>query len=868
MNFKQRNNSSSICRAILGPTNTGKTYYALERMISYKSGVIGVPLRLLAREIYDRLVVLKGAENVVLNTGEEKIRGKYERYWVCTTEAMPSGQTFEFVAVDEIQLCADVERGHIFTDRLLNSRGRFETLFLGSAVIQDLIKTIIPDVEIISRDRLSKLSYSGKKNISKLGPRSAVVDFSVDRVYEIAEQIRISKGGAAVVLGALSPKTRNAQVEMYQNGDVDHIVATDAIGMGLNLPISNVYFAAMQKFDGRQVRPLNTLEIAQIAGRAGRYTTDGFFGETGALKQIGEMVISEVENNIFPALKKIKWRNSELEFNNIGLLIDSLDLMASQNYFERTQDGSDASILKFIRVNNFELLKELKEGDVKLLWKVCQIPDFRKISSQDHANIIIKIFDFVRTQGFIPPDWLKMEIDRLDSVQGDIDILSKRLSYIRTWSFVANIKKWLLDSEYFIGITRNVEDKLSDALHLKLTQRFVDLRRSVLVKKGMIENFDKNDFELREDSCVYIKGHLFGKMNGFVFNLSGGETVEESKKLMQVVRPFLHQHLVGLVKRFYEAPENEITLDINGQLIWRDSKVGSLEKGVDVLTPKIKLIKSDELDSNYLEKIQRKLDIFIANKIDALMPNLLSLRNSHEFSGAAAGLVHIFISNLGVVMKSEVIDQFKNIDNDNRVKLRSSGIRFGYKTIYDATLLKPEASKVRISLFNAFRSATESKVLRPPAGLVTVEYDKHISKQQYLVGGFFVAGSRAIRIDMLERLYFLIKEYSKEEWVVVQPTMLSITGLGLEDFVALIKSLMFEIKYEKVEKGDEVITLEKEDGRYKVMFKKQLANKSVKKTKNYDAFKKGRNNRKVNKAKNKILIADSPFSSLKALLKN
>ena len=868
MNFKRSSNSSSICRAILGPTNTGKTYYALERMISYKSGVIGVPLRLLAREIYDRLVLLKGADNVVLNTGEEKIRGKFERYWVCTTEAMPTEKTFEFVAVDEIQLCADVERGHIFTDRLLNSRGLFETLFLGSIVIQDLIKTIIPDIEIISRDRLSKLSFSGKKNISKLGPRSAVVDFSVDRVYEMAEHLRSSKGGAAVVLGALSPKTRNAQVELYQNGDVDHIVATDAIGMGLNLPINNVYFAALQKFDGRRLRPLNTLEIAQIAGRAGRYTTDGFFGETGSIKQMGEVLIHDVENNIFPMLRKLKWRNTELDFNNVSSLVKSLDLMASETYLERSLDGLDVNTLKFINVNNPELLKELKRDDVKLLWKACQIPDFRKISDQDHAGLIIKIFDFIRTKGSIPSDWLKMEIARLDNVQGDIDILSKRLSFIRTWSFVANINKWLLDNEYFIGVTRSIEDKLSDALHLKLTQRFVDLRRSVLIKKGMSENFDKKDFELREDSCVYIKDQLFGKMDGFVFNLSGADTVVENKKLMQVVRPFLRQHLAGLVTSFYEAPESEILLGINGQVIWRGSKVGELVRGQKILTPKVKLIKSDELDKSGLEKIQRKLDIFISNKIETLLPNLLGLAHSSELKGAAAGFAHIYVNNLGIIMKSEVLELFNSIDNDSKVKLRNLGIRFGYKTIYDPTLLKPEASKLRIALFNTFCTTPEAKIFQPQPGLVTLEYDKDISKQQYLVAGFFVAGNRAIRIDMLERLYFLIREYSKDEWIVIKPDMLSITGLGLEKFAELIKGLRFELRHEKVEKGDEVITFEKDEEHYKVLFKKQLTSKKVKKMAASETFKRTKRNRKENKVKKQVPRNDSPFSLLKVLIKN
>ena len=461
-----------------------------------------------------------------------------------------------------------------------------------------------------------------------------------------------------------------------------------------------------------------------------------------------------------------------------------------------------------------------------------------------------------------------MEIDRLDSVEGDIDSLSKRLAFIRTWSFVTNINDWLPDSEYFIDITRSIEDKLSDALHQKLTQRFVDLRRSVLIKKRMSENFDKKDFELREDSCFYIKGHLFGKMEGFVFNLSGGGSVLENKKLMQTVRPFLHQHLLDLVNRFYEAPQSEIILNIDGQLMWRDSKVGVLEKGQKILAPKVKLTKSDELDKNNLEKIQRKLDIFIANKIETLMPSLVSLANSHEFSGPAAGFAHIFVNNLGVIMKSQVIDQFKSIDNEAKASLRKSGIKFGYKTIYDATLLKPEASKLRIALFNAFYNTIDSKTFQPPPGLVTVVFDKHISKKQYLVAGFFVAGSRAIRIDMLERLYFLIKEHAKDEWIVVQPAMLSITGLGLENFAELIKSLNFEIKYEKVEKGDEVITLEKDNDYYKVLFKKQLLNKKAKQIENSESMKKTRYQYRKKKTNNRIAKNDSPFSSLRALLKN
>ena len=850
--------------AVLGPTNTGKTHYAIERMLAYRSGMIGLPLRLLAREVYDKVSKIRGSSNVALVTGEERIVPPGAKYWVCTVEAMPENLSVECLIVDEIQLCADPERGHVFTDRLLNSRGKLETIFLGADTMKGPIKSLIPDILVQGRKRMSNLTYSGSKKISRMPPRSAIVSFSVDNVYGIAELIRRQKGGAAVVMGALSPRTRNAQVELYQNGDVDHIVATDAIGMGLNLPINNVYFAAMKKFDGRRIRPLSTLEVAQIAGRAGRYTTNGFFGEIGGLKQMGESLINEVENSSFPMLRKIKWRNTELEFNNVSSLISSLDLMSSHNYLERSQDGSDISILKYIMAESPEIIRELDKDDVKLLWEACQIPDFRKISNQDHAGLVMKIFEFVRAKGFIPSDWVQMEINRLDNVQGDIDILSKRVSFIRTWSFVANISKWLSDGEYFVGITRAIEDKLSDALHIKLTQRFVDLRRSVLIKKGMTENFDSKDFELRDDNCLYIKKHLFGKMDGFVFNLSGGDTVEEKKKLMQVARPFLHQHLSALVKSFYEAPESEIILDNNGHIFWRGSKVGELEKGQKILVPKVKLIKVGELEKGDLEKIQRKLDIFLEKKIKVLLPNLLNLATDHVFSGASAGLVHIFINNLGVIMKSEVMEQFKSIDHENRAKLRNIGIRFGYKTIYDPMLLKPEASKLRISLFNIFYASTKIKVFNPPPGLVTLDYDKHISKRQYLVAGFFVAGSRAIRVDMLERLYFLIKENLKDEWTVVQPSMLSITGLGLENFAELIKSLRFELKHEKVDNSDEAITFEKDGERYKVLFRRQLPNKKVKKTQASGSFKMTRQNIKKNKTK-KI---DSPFSSLSVLFEN
>ena len=875
------------CKAVLGPTNTGKTFYAVERMLSYKSGIIGVPLRLLAREIYDKIVEIRGTDFCALNTGEEKIIGEKAKYWVCTTEAMPLDKSYEFLAVDEIQLCADEERGHIFTERLIKARGTLETVFLGSLVMKKIIRKIIPEAQFLNKERFSSLSYIGKKNISKIGPRSAIVDFSVDRVYELAEQLRFAKGGAAVVLGALSPKTRNAQVELYQSGDVDHLVATDAIGMGLNLNINNVFFASNRKFDGHKIRELNLLELAQIAGRAGRHLQDGFFGETGKLKEIDKKVVDNIENNIFPTQEKIKWRNSCLDYSSAAALIQSLDKNINSSHLEKVKDVTDVATLKFLYKSSSFDFQTFSDHDVQLLWKVCQIPDFRKVSNQDHADIIVKLFSFIRDTGTIPDSWFAKEIKRLDDNQGDIDTLSKRLSFIRTWCFVANRGDWIEDSKGWRNATREVEDNLSESLHVKLTQRFVDLRRSVLVKRGMTQKENYQNFIVKNDGSIYIEDHLFGVLEGFNFILSGSETFEDKKKLMQGFRPFLQQHLRVLVEKFYSAPDREIDLSVNGEFSWNGGRVGVLEKGNNVYSPMVKAINFDELDIKQQKKIEKKLTIFLQEKTGTLIENLLRLKASNSFGGLARGFTHKYLENLGVIPKAQVLEEFKTIDSELKLKFKEFGVRFGYKVIYDGLGLKPESTKLRLALFNAYNKG-ELKMFIPPPGLITIPYNKNISKAQYMVAGFFIAGDKVIRVDMLERLFFMLKKFDQHDWFEPNASMLSIMGVGLKDFSDLMKSLGFESKTEKIlldsdEKNMKVtddtrdeeisLTYEEEGEKLRVFIRKEkrLRNEKEKNKKTFPLNKKKRlrvNEKSKSIINRKSIDPDSPFASLKMLLKN
>ncbi|MGO9674819.1 MAG: helicase-related protein, partial [Methylocella sp.] len=501
--------------AVLGPTNTGKTHYAIERMLAHASGMIGLPLRLLAREVYNRVVEKAGAQSVALITGEEKIKPKGARYFISTVEAMPRGLDLDFVAVDEIQLAADLDRGHVFTDRLLNQRGRVETLLIGAGTMQRAILDLLPGARIQSRPRLSQLSFAGDKKMTRLPRRSAIVAFSAEDVYAIAEWIRRQRGGAAVVLGALSPRTRNAQVEMFQGGEVDYIVATDAIGMGLNLDVEHIAFAADRKFDGWQHRRLTPAEFGQIAGRAGRHMRDGTFGTTGRCLPFEEELVEALEDHRFESVRMLQWRNTSLDFSSIRDLVASLDVLPKQAGLTRAPLAEDQMVLD-IAARDEKVMREAKTpADVARLWDCCQIPDYRKLSPAAHAELALSIYGFVVRAGHIPADWFARHIGALDQVDGDLDALSARIAQVRTWTFIANRSGWLRDAEHWQGVARQVEDTLSDALHARLAQRFVDRRTSVLMRR-LRENA-MLEAEVTTSGDVMVEGQHVGQLNGFRF---------------------------------------------------------------------------------------------------------------------------------------------------------------------------------------------------------------------------------------------------------------------------------------------------------------------------------------------------------------
>lgn len=780
--------------AVLGPTNTGKTHYAIERMLSYKSGVIGLPLRLLAREVYDKVVALRGPSVVALVTGEERIVPPRVQYWVATVEAMPIGIGPDFLAIDEIQLCADPERGHVFTDRLLHARGTHETLFLGSDSMRGVINALVPKVSFLRRERFSELTYSGPRKISRMPARSAIVGFSVDNVYAIAELLRRQKGGAAVVLGALSPRTRNAQVELFQNGDVDHLVATDAIGMGLNLDIDHVAFSALSKFDGRRMRQLAPNELAQIAGRAGRHMNSGTFGVTGEASPILPEVVEAIEDHRFTPLQKLQWRNNRLEFGTVPALIASLEAGSDDERLIRTREADDLLALKTLS-DMPEIADRLNSGkDVRLLWDICQVPDFRNISPGEHAALLARLFGYLQDHGVVPDDWLASQIRQIDRTDGDIDTLSKRLAFIRTWTYVSQRNNWLEDENHWRGETRAVEERLSDALHERLTQRFVDRRTSVLLRR--LKQKESLVADVNDKGEVHIEGQYIGKLSGFRFQQDSNATPEEAKTLRAAGMQSLTMEFNLRSDRFYNAPDTEIDFTEQGGLMWGENAVGKLVKGADILSPRIEVFVDDEAGPDVAEKVRRRLGHFIERKIAALFEPLIALRDDEAVTGLARGVAFRLVEELGVLPRVTVADDVKKLDQDARGLLRKHGVRFGQHTIFQHLMLKPAPTRLRLvlwSLQNEFDEFPKS----PPPGLVTVPGLEGMPEGYFDKAGYRLAGSRAIRIDMLERLADLTRAQDSRAGFEATADMLSITGMTLEQFADLMTGLGY-----KAEKGE------------------------------------------------------------------
>ncbi len=788
---------SSRVVAVLGPTNTGKTHYAVERMLGYRTGVIGLPLRLLAREIYDKIVAIRGPSFVALVTGEERIVPLRTQFWVCTVEAMPEGMGADFVAIDEIQLCADPERGHVFTDRLLRARGTHETLFLGADTMRGPISALVPEAKFLRRERMSQLVYSGSKKISRMPPRSSIVGFSVENVYAIAELLRRQKGGAAVVMGALSPRTRNAQVELYQNGEVDYLVATDAIGMGLNLDVNHVAFSSLAKFDGRRMRPLAPNELAQIAGRAGRGMSDGTFGVTGEASPLDDGVAQAIMDSRFTPLKKLNWRNSALRFGSIEALITSLELGPDGEHLVKARPADDLNVLKSL-ARETEIVARASDGQsIRLLWDVCRVPDFRGISHAEHSSLLEVIFKHLHEDGAIPGDFMARQIRRIDRTDGDIDALSKRLAYIRTWTYVAQRNGWVRDESHWRAETRAVEDRVSDALHERLTQRFVDRRTSVLLRR--LKQKEALLAEVNDKGEVTVENEFVGRLEGFRFipdkSAQGAEAKALKSASLQALAPQFHLR----ADRFYNAPDTEIDFTEQGGLMWGEYAVGKLVAGSEPLKPLVEVFVDEAAGPEVEQKVQRRLQHFIDRKVAALFEPLLDLSRDEELSGLARGFAFRMVEALGVLPRGQVAQEVKDLDQDARGALRKHGIRFGQFTIFMPLLLKPAPTRLRLVLW-ALADGLQEFPEAPPPGLVTVPTNADAPKGYDTMCGYRAAGERSIRIDMLERLADMLRAEDSRGGFEAKPDMLSITGMTLDQFADLMQGLGYKAERAEREK--------------------------------------------------------------------
>ncbi|MEQ9053164.1 MAG: helicase-related protein [Roseovarius confluentis] len=783
--------------AVLGPTNTGKTHFAIERMLGYRTGVIGLPLRLLAREVYDKIVAVRGPSVVALVTGEERIVPPRTQYWVCTVEAMPEGMGADFVAVDEIQLCADPERGHVFTDRLLRMRGQKETQFLGAHTMRGAISALVPGVEFVGRERMSQLTYTGSKKISKMPARSAIVGFSVENVYAFAELLRRQKGGAAVVMGALSPRTRNAQVDLYQNGDVDYLVATDAIGMGLNLDINHVAFSSLTKFDGRRMRNLAPNELGQIAGRAGRGMTSGTFGVTGEAPELPDDMAQAIMDHRFTPIRKLEWRNAALQFGSVDALIASLEQKPEDDWLARAREADDLVVLRTL-AEDAEIAARASDGaSVRLLWDVCRVPDFRGISHAEHAGLLERIFSDLHEHGRVSEEWLAGHVARIDRTDGDIDTLSKRLAYIRTWTYVAQRKGWVGDENHWRGTTRAVEDRLSDALHDALTQRFVDRRTSVLMRR--LKQKDAIVAEVNDKGEVTVEGEFVGRLEGFRFRQDKTAGGQEAKAVAQASLQALAPHFHLRADKFYNAPDTEIDFTEQGGLMWGESAVGKLVAGADPLKPQVEAFVDDTAGPEVMQKVQRRLQHFIDRKVATLFEPLLNIQRDEELTGLARGFGFQLVENFGIIPRGEVADEVKALDQDARGQLRKHGVRFGQFTIFMPLLLKPAPTRLRLVLWS-LKMGLQEFPEAPPPGLVTVPAGTSAPGGYHSMSGYRAAGERAIRIDMLERLADMLRSEDSRGGFEANADMLSITGMTLEQFADLMQGLGYKAEQGEREK--------------------------------------------------------------------
>jgi ATP-dependent RNA helicase SUPV3L1/SUV3 len=797
--------------AVLGPTNTGKTHLAIERMLAHSSGIIGLPLRLLAREVYNKIADRAGPEAVALITGEEKIKPKSPRFWVSTVEAMPRDLDVSFLAVDEIQIAADLERGHVFTDRILNRRGRDETMLLGAATMRPLIERLLPGASIVTRPRLSQLEFAGDRKITRQPRRTAIVAFSAEEVYAIAELIRRQHGGAAVVLGSLSPRTRNAQVAMFQNGDVDYLVATDAIGMGLNLDVDHVAFASDRKYDGYQFRRLTPSEFAQIAGRAGRATRDGTFGTTGRCEPFEPELVNALQNHTFDTVKVLQWRNSKLDFSSLGSLQVSLAQPPAHEALTKAPIAEDMRVLDHAARDAD--VRDMAHGKaaVERLWEACQIPDYRKIAPAAHAELVTTLFDFLMKKGKIPDGWFAAQVDQADRTDGDIDTLSGRIAQIRTWTFVANRPDWLGDPEHWQEIAREVENKLSDALHERLTERFVDRRTSVLMRR-LRENTVLST-EIGKTGEVIVEGHAIGRLDGFTFAPDAAEAGSDAKALQAAAQQVLAKEIDARAEKLGAAADEQFVLASDGTLRWTGDAVAKLVAAEDALHPRVRIVADERLTGPSREKVQTRLDLWLKTHIEKLLGPMFELSKAEDVTGIARGIAFQLVEALGVLERAKITAEMKDLDQPSRATLRKYGVRFGAYHIYFPGLLKPAARALASLLWALKQDNVDLAVLSgaqhlASSGRTSFPVDKQLARDAYRVLGYRQCGERAVRVDILERLADLIRPalawretspgtkppgaFDGRGFVVTQ-AMTSLTGSAGEDFASVLRALGYRM---------------------------------------------------------------------------
>ncbi len=794
--------------AVLGPTNTGKTHLAVERMLAAAGGMIGLPLRLLAREVYDKVRLRTGDHAVALMTGEEKIIPAKPRYWVATVEAMPPDLKVPFLAIDETQLAADLERGHIFTDRILHMRGLEETMLLGAATMRPILERLLPQTHFIARPRLSKLTYTGPRKLSRLPKRSAIVAFTADTVYAVAELIRRQRGGAAVVMGALSPRTRNAQVALYQSGDVDYIVATDAIGMGLNMDVDHVAFASTRKFDGFAFRNLTPGELAQIAGRAGRYLNDGTFGVTGEVEGFAAETVDRLENHRFESVRVLQWRNRDLDFRSLDALKKSLSRLPKEEGLTRAQATPDIDALD--AVCRDESLRNLVASphDVARAWDVCQLPDYRNISPAEHAHLVSRVLTFLQGKpGKIPEDWMARQLSYCENLEGNIDALSQRISHVRTWTFIANRPDWLEAPLFWQGRAREIEDRLSDALHQKLTERFIDRKTSVLVrrlarKESLMSSID-------EGGTITVEGEDIGRIAGLSFVPGAALVGSDAKLLKAAAVQALVTEMAARATVLATCADTELKLSRTGHILWQGHAVGRLQAGDHRFKPRSEVLADDLLPPALRDDVRQRLQKFIERHLASHIEQLLKLDEAEGLDGPVRGLAYRIAENFGVLPREAVAAEVKALSQEDRAKLRTLGVRFGAYTLFVPLLLKPAPTEIRLLLswleHHKGEAGSDAIPQLAPNGLTSIVADATMPDGYYRLCGYRLCGRRAVRVDMLERLADLIRdrlfwkpripEEARPAGSVegggftVVPDMMSVVGCSGEDFEAILTSL-------------------------------------------------------------------------------